>query len=51
MLTALRVLLLIVTGLFFLSALGANTEKRGYLEIVGGAIATFFFLMSFNFDG
>lgn len=51
MLTALRVILLIVATLCFLAALGSKTEKRGYLDLIGGALATFFFLISFNFAG
>lgn len=48
MILATRIVLLAVCTLSFLSALGANTEQRGYLNLIGAATAAVLLLASFR---
>lgn len=48
MITATRVILLVVCALFFLATLGANTEQRGYLDLTAATAAAVLLLVSFK---
>ena len=48
MILATRIVLLVVCALFFLATLGANTEERGYLHLLGAAVAAVLLLASFK---
>lgn len=48
MILATRIVLLVVCALFFLSTLGANTEQRGYLNLIEAATAAVLLLASFR---
>ena len=48
MLLATRIVLLVVSTFFFLAAISANTEKRGYLDLTGAAVAAAMLLLSYR---
>lgn len=48
MILATRIVLLVVCALFFLATLGANTEQRGYMDMIGATVAAVLLLASFR---
>lgn len=52
MLLAFQIVMFIIFILFFLSTLGAKTNGKCYLFLIGGTITAIFFLLSLRiFDG
>lgn len=48
MILATRIVLLVFCAFFLLTAVGAKTEKRGYMNIAGAAITAILLLVSFR---
>jgi len=48
MMLATRIVLLVVSAFFFLAAMSANTERRGYLDLTGAVAAAILLLLSYR---
>ena len=48
MILATRIVLLVVSAFFFLATMGANTERRGYLDLTGAVAAAVLLLLSYR---
>lgn len=48
MILAIRIVLLVVSTLFFLATMSASTERRGYLDLTGAVAAAILLLLSYR---
>ncbi|MBQ7671317.1 MAG: hypothetical protein IJS45_11475 [Clostridia bacterium] len=48
MITVTRIVLIVICALFSLGCLGANQERRGYLDLIGAITTAILLLLSFR---
>lgn len=48
MILATRIVLLVFCAFYFVASIGSNTEQRGYMNLIGAAVAAVLLLASFR---